>query len=122
MQAHFLGQLSRTCSSRHTANSLLPRTGVPPSRRDAPFQNQMPHGGQKRAAGEVYIPKIYGFRVSERAKSGPRMKWLRMRPQTAEELDMVDWRGRWIGSDDGYEEDEEVRRIFAARVTLTTVL
>lgn len=74
---------------------------------DAPFQNQMPHGGQKRAFGEVYVPKIYGFRVSERAKSGPRMKWLRLRPQAADELDQVDWRGRWIGSDDGYEEDEE---------------
>lgn len=74
---------------------------------EAPFVNPNPHGGQKRAAGEVYVPKIYGFRVSERAKSGPRMRWLRIRPQTAEELEQVDWRGRWIGSDDGYDEDDE---------------
>jgi casein kinase II subunit beta len=28
---------------------------------------------------KVYVPRIYGFRVSERARSGPRMQWLRMR-------------------------------------------
>lgn len=28
---------------------------------------------------KVYIPRIYGFKVSEKAKSGPRMQWLRMR-------------------------------------------
>lgn len=69
--------------------------------------NPNPYGGQKRAAGRVYTPKIYGFRVSERAKSGPRMRWLRLRPENAAELDQVDWRGRWIGSDDEYDEDEE---------------
>lgn len=35
----------------------------------------------------VYQPKIYGFRVSERAKTGPRMKWLRMKPTDIMELD-----------------------------------
>ncbi|KZW04260.1 hypothetical protein EXIGLDRAFT_663754 [Exidia glandulosa HHB12029] len=74
---------------------------------DQTFVNPNPHGGQKRASGDVYVPKIYGFRVSERAKSGPRMRWLRLRPTNPDELDQVDWRGRWIGSDDGYEEDEE---------------
>lgn len=69
--------------------------------------NPNPYGGQKRAAGRVYTPKIYGFRVSERAKSGPRMRWLRLRPESAAELDQVDWRGRWIGSDDDYDDDEE---------------
>ncbi|KAL6309668.1 casein kinase II regulatory subunit-domain-containing protein [Sparassis latifolia] len=71
------------------------------------FVNPNTHGGQKRAAGKVYIPKIYGFRVSERAKNGPRMQWLRLRPRSPEELDMVDWRGRWIDEDDEYDEDEE---------------
>lgn len=33
---------------------------------------------------KLYIPRIYGFRVSEKAKSGPRMQWLRMRPQEGE--------------------------------------
>ncbi|KAI9782934.1 MAG: casein kinase 2 regulatory subunit [Geoglossum umbratile] len=37
--------------------------------------------------GRIYEPRIYGFRVSERARSGPRMKWLRMRPTDVVELD-----------------------------------
>jgi len=36
---------------------------------------------------KVYTPRIYGFRVSERAKSGPRMQWMRMRPRLEGELD-----------------------------------
>ena len=31
------------------------------------------------SANKVYIPRIYGFKVSERARSGPRMQWLRLR-------------------------------------------
>jgi casein kinase II subunit beta len=37
--------------------------------------------------GNIYEPRIYGFRVSEIAQSGPRMKWLRMRPTDVNELD-----------------------------------
>lgn len=37
--------------------------------------------------GKVYEPKIYGFKVSERARSGPRMSWLRRRPLNVAELD-----------------------------------
>jgi casein kinase II subunit beta len=37
--------------------------------------------------GKVYEPKIYGFKVSERARSGPRMLWLRQRPLNTNELD-----------------------------------
>lgn len=59
------------------------------------FTNPNPHGGQKAALGKVYVPRIYGFKVSERAKSGPRMRWLRERPERAEELDRVDASGRW---------------------------
>ena len=71
------------------------------------FVNPNPYGGQKPAAGRVYTPKIYGFRVSEKAKSGPRMRWLRLRPESATELDQVDWKGRWITSDDNSYSDEE---------------
>lgn len=39
--------------------------------------------------GNIYEPRIYGFRVSETAKSGPRMKWLRQRPGDVNELDEV---------------------------------
>jgi len=35
----------------------------------------------------IYQPKIYGFRVSELARSGPRMQWLRNRPDNLNELD-----------------------------------
>lgn len=87
------------------------------SSQQAPFVNPNPHGGQKRAAGKVYVPRIYGFKVSERAKSGPRMQWMRLRPEAFEELDEVDWRGRWIDDeedqyDDGIDgEAEEDRRM-----------
>jgi casein kinase II subunit beta len=37
--------------------------------------------------GKVYEPKIYGFKVSERARSGPRMAWLRKRPSDIRALD-----------------------------------
>ena len=37
--------------------------------------------------GKIYEPRIYGFKVSERARSGPRMKWLRMKPNDITELD-----------------------------------
>jgi len=95
-----------------------PQTGAnastsPPeanSSHQSTFTNPNPHGGQKRAAGKVYTPKIYGFRVSDHAKNGPRMQWMRMRPLLPEELDMVDWRGRWIDDEEEYEEEEEEDR------------
>ncbi|KAL2759478.1 hypothetical protein ACRALDRAFT_1067711 [Sodiomyces alcalophilus JCM 7366] len=37
--------------------------------------------------GRIYEPKIYGFRVSEVSRSGPRMQWLRDRPEEMSELD-----------------------------------
>ncbi|KAG6811316.1 hypothetical protein H0H92_008028 [Tricholoma furcatifolium] len=77
------------------------------SSRSSPFTNPNPHGGQKRAAGYVYVPRIYGFKVSERAKSGPRMHWLRLRPESPSELDLVDWRGRWIDEDDEYDDHDD---------------
>lgn len=43
--------------------------------------------GQKTPHSGVYIPRIYGFRVSEFAHSGPRMQWLRMRPHSSAELE-----------------------------------
>ncbi|KAF7355372.1 Casein kinase II subunit beta [Mycena sanguinolenta] len=87
-----------------SSGSLSPRTSAAASR-SSPFVNPNPYGGQKRAAGYVYVPRIYGFKVSDRAKCGPRMQWLRLRPETAAELDQVDLRGRWI--DDEYEDDED---------------
>lgn len=33
-----------------------------------------------------------------------------MRPVLPEELDMVDWKGRWIDDDEEYDEDEDEDR------------
>ncbi|KAJ7700152.1 casein kinase II regulatory subunit-domain-containing protein [Mycena rosella] len=86
--------------------SASPRSSSASTSRSSPFVNPNPYGGQKRAAGYVYVPRIYGFKVSERAKCGPRMQWLRLRPETPAQLDLVDWRGRWIDEDE-YEDDED---------------
>lgn len=37
--------------------------------------------------GKIYEPRIYGFRVSEIARSGPRMQWLRDKPDEISDLD-----------------------------------
>jgi len=87
--------------------SMSPRSSASSSSQaQPPFVNPNPHGGQRRAEGRVYEPKIYGFKVSEKAKSGPRMQWMRQRPQDPAELDHVDWRGQWYDDED-YEEEEE---------------
>ncbi|KAE9410628.1 hypothetical protein BT96DRAFT_871592 [Gymnopus androsaceus JB14] len=93
-----------------TSSSHSPRSStgsVAHSATTATFVNPNPHGGQKRAAGYVYVPRIYGFKVSERAKCGPRMQWLRLRPESPDELEMVDWRGRWLDDDDEYDDDDD---------------
>ncbi|KAL4790636.1 casein kinase II regulatory subunit-domain-containing protein [Aspergillus venezuelensis] len=41
--------------------------------------------------GKLYESKIYGFRVSERSRSGPRMKWLRMKPVDIRDLDEMSY-------------------------------
>ncbi|KAL2259367.1 hypothetical protein VTK26DRAFT_6982 [Humicola hyalothermophila] len=37
--------------------------------------------------GKIYQPRIYGFRVSEMSKAGPRMQWLRDKPDDLTVLD-----------------------------------
>ncbi|KIW10416.1 hypothetical protein PV08_11379 [Exophiala spinifera] len=60
--------------------------------------------------GKIYEPKIYGFRVSERAKSGPRMRWLRSKPADINELDEARlWHERYGGTVDG-DPDEEAEQ------------
>jgi len=65
------------------------------------------YNGHRPPASKIYVPKIYGFRVSEKSRSGPRMQWLRLRPDTAAELNTVDWRGRWIDADEDYDDAAE---------------
>ena len=60
--------------------------------------------------GKIYEPRIYGFKVSERAKGGPRMKWLRNKALDINELDESRlWHDRFGGNVDGdpVEEGEE---------------
>lgn len=45
--------------------------------------------GKRVPYSRIYTPKIYGFKVSEYAKTGPRMKWMRMRPTSLAQLDRV---------------------------------
>jgi casein kinase II subunit beta len=54
-------------------------------------------------SGRIYEPKIYGFRVSEIARSGPRMKWLRDRPDRVADLDEA---GNFAVAHDSDEEDD----------------
>ncbi|OWZ77281.1 casein kinase II subunit beta [Cryptococcus neoformans Bt85] len=115
------------CPSSSSSSSIAAGTN-PSSARPSPtpstalvggatYTNPNPYGGQRPALGRVYQPKIYGFKVSERGRSGPRMKWLRERPEKAEELDQVDWEGRWKNESGVYgagngngkgDEDEEM--------------
>jgi casein kinase II subunit beta len=34
------------------------------------------------------------------------MQWLRLRPENPSELDLVDWRGRWVDDDDDDDYDD----------------
>ncbi|KAI1763373.1 casein kinase II regulatory subunit-domain-containing protein [Hypoxylon sp. FL1150] len=43
--------------------------------------------GLGKSKSKIYEPRIYGFRVSEVARSGPRMQWLRDKPEDITELD-----------------------------------
>ncbi|CAE6432995.1 unnamed protein product [Rhizoctonia solani] len=108
---HLLFQTYRELAPAPFSPTAPPFDAIPTRRQPAiaePFVNPNPHGGQKQPADRVYTAKIYGFRVNERARSGPRMRWLRLRPQALEELNAVDWRGRWVGSDDegGFEDSD----------------
>jgi casein kinase II subunit beta len=57
--------------------------GEKPTINGMPAQNLGPGLGK----GKVYEPRVFGFRVSERARSGPRMQWLRSRPDDINDLD-----------------------------------
>lgn len=92
---HYLGD---SPESNASSPELLPADG---------FVNPNIHGGKKHPAGKVYDAKLFGFKVNERARSGPRMKWLRMRPEALDELDHVDWLGRWKDDIDDFDADGE---------------
>lgn len=87
-----------TDKSSHTSAAGTPQnTSLIQQKQD--LVNPNPYGGQRPPSSGTYVPRIYGFKVSERAKSGPRMGWLRERPERYEELDEVDWKGRPVVED-----------------------
>ncbi|CAD6892062.1 unnamed protein product [Tilletia laevis] len=43
--------------------------------------------GSKPPQTRIYTPRVYGFKVSEHAKSGPRMRWMRMKPTSLADLE-----------------------------------
>ncbi|KAJ1914753.1 casein kinase 2 regulatory subunit [Tieghemiomyces parasiticus] len=45
------------------------------------FPSYLPTG----VPNDYYVPRIYGFKVSEHSKAGPRMEWLRQFPESFEE-------------------------------------
>ncbi|KAM7207271.1 casein kinase II subunit beta-1 [Naviculisporaceae sp. PSN 640] len=53
--------------------------------------------------GKIYEPKIYGFRVSEVARSGPRMQWLRNKPHDVSVLDEA----RQFAEEHGESDDDD---------------
>jgi len=53
--------------------------------------------------GKIYEPRIYGFRVSEVARSGPRMQWLREKPDDVAVLDEA----RNFAEEHGAESDDD---------------
>ncbi|PHH66551.1 hypothetical protein CDD81_7026 [Ophiocordyceps australis] len=67
-----------------------------------PWKNLAPNLGP----GRFYAPRIYGFYVSERARSGPRMQWLRDRPEAMGQLDEARrYAEQLAGSEDDGDED-----------------
>lgn len=66
--------------------------------------------------GKIYEPKIYGFRVSEMARSGPRMQWLRKKPDDVHVLDEAScFAEEHVESDDDDEGMNNTGRAIAKR-------
>ncbi|KAI8394299.1 casein kinase II regulatory subunit-domain-containing protein [Radiomyces spectabilis] len=55
----------------------------------------------------IYQPRIFGFRVNEKSRAGPRMQWIRMRPPLTIDYEDED-EDEDEEDDDDEEEDEQV--------------
>lgn len=79
---------SLTSSVLPATPSLIPPEFLPPPNQPATVNGVAPLNlAPGLGPGKIHEPRIYGFKVSERSKTGPRMKWLRMRPVDVVELD-----------------------------------
>ncbi|KAL8702420.1 MAG: hypothetical protein Q9201_004421 [Fulgogasparrea decipioides] len=97
------GQVSDQPAEPESRSSSLTSTPVPttmPAATDAtapppplPSQPSMINGvpttnlAPGLGPGRIHENRIYGFRVAERARTGPRMKWLRDKPTDINQLD-----------------------------------
>jgi casein kinase II subunit beta len=90
-------------SSSDLASSLPPQPALV---NGVPTANLAPGLG----SGNIYESKIYGFRVAEIARSGPRMKWLREKPDDINELDEARKHLEMHGPSDGEEDPLPPRR------------
>lgn len=61
---------------------------------------------------KIYQPRIYGFRVSEVARSGPRMQWLRDRPADMAELDEA---RRFVEDNPDSEDEDDTKMNLSGR-------
>ncbi|KAL8739069.1 MAG: hypothetical protein Q9181_000251 [Wetmoreana brouardii] len=69
-----------------TTDAIAPPPPLPPQPsmiNGVPTTNLAPGLGP----GKIHENRIYGFRVAERARTGPRMKWLRDKPTDINQLD-----------------------------------
>ncbi|KAM5492958.1 casein kinase 2 regulatory subunit [Microsporum audouinii] len=83
--ANALGANARRASHNSPSSSS---TSQPPSNQPTQLNGfNVANLAPGLGPGKIYEPRIYGFKVSERARSGPRMKWLRMKPEDINELD-----------------------------------
>jgi casein kinase II subunit beta len=84
--------------------SLIPPDCLPPPNLPATVNGVAPANlAPGLGPGKTHEARIYGFKVSERSKTGPRMKWLRMRPVDVTELDEGK---RYYAENGGNGEDE----------------
>lgn len=75
-------------SNSPTSQSTLSILPTAPSMMNGVPTATFAQGLGPRKGGQVYEPRIYGFRVSETSRVGPRMaQWLRTKPEDINELD-----------------------------------
>ena len=93
-------RLDASLASAMSRNASQPNRSPPPQ---VPFESPTPDeqpleiNGVRTSnfcpglgRGKIYDSKIYGFKVSEASRVGPRMRWLRMKPRDMYELDETD--------------------------------
>jgi casein kinase II subunit beta len=93
-------RLDASLASAMSRNASQPNRSPPPQ---VPFESPTPEeqpleiNGVRTSnfcpglgRGKIYDSKIYGFKVSEASRVGPRMRWLRMKPRDMYELDETD--------------------------------